>query len=110
MPPIKDFLNLTGPLLQLFKELVYAFRLKYIDLDITFGLNNPAHTGILTGFLHAVGSSQMGNIRWTPDFTRQVIEWDLKAKISVIPILLLLPFARFITKVQVLRSLRGIIH
>ena len=109
MPPIKDFLNLTGPLLQLFKELVYAFRLKYIDLDITFGLNDPAQTGILTGFLHALGSSQMGNVRWTPDFTRQVMDWDLKAETSFIPIRLLLPFARFITRGQVLSSLRGII-
>ncbi|MCZ7358420.1 MAG: DUF2953 domain-containing protein [Candidatus Methanoperedens sp.] len=98
---IKDFFNLAGPMLQLLKELVYAFRFKYIRFDITFGLNNPACTGILTGFLHAVGLSQMGNVRWAPDFTRQVMDWNLEAKTSVIPIRLLPPFAKFITNSHV---------
>ena len=94
------------PMLRLFKDLVSAFRLKYFDLDMTFGLRDPAYTGILTGFLHAVaGSLQIGrNIRWTADFTEPVLEWNLKAKAALTPVQILPPVARFIASRQVLRS------
>jgi len=107
--PPRDIFNLAMPImpmLRLFKDLVSTFRLKYFDLDMTFGLRDPAYTGILTGFLHAVaGSLQIGrNIRWTADFTEPVLEWNLKAKAALTPVQILPPVARFIASRQVLRS------
>jgi len=105
MPPVKDFLDMTGPLLRLFKDFIYAFRIKYLDIEVTFGLKDPACTGIITGFLHAAGLSHTGhNIRWTPDFTEQAFDWDVKGKAALIPVRLIPPVARFITNRQVLRS------
>lgn len=104
MSPVRDFLNMTGPLLRLFKDFIYAFRIKYLDIEVTFGLNDPAYTGIVTGFLHAIGLSRTGhNIRWRADFTGQAFDWDVKGKTALIPVRLIPPVARFITNRQVLR-------
>ncbi len=110
IPHIRDISNLAGPLYRLFKDLVRALRLKYFDIDITFGLEDPAHTGILTGFLHSIrGSLQAGHdVSFTPDFTRPVLEWDLKAKVTVIPIKILPPVMRFTVSGQVLKSVKMI--
>ncbi len=111
MPPVRDFLNMTGPVLRLFKDLVRAFRIKYFDIDITFGMEDPAYTGIMTGFLHAAGLSRIGhNIRWRADFTGPALDWNLKAEAAVTPIRMLPPVARFITSRQVLRAMKGIIR
>lgn len=105
MPPVKDFLNITGPLLRLFKDFIYAFRIKYLDIEASFGFKDPAYTGITTGFMHALGLSRLGhNIRWTPDFTGQALDWDVKGKAALIPVRLIPHVARFITNPQVLRS------
>ncbi len=80
---IGDFFNLGRPILQLFKNFLYTFRFKYLDIDVTYGLDDPAYTGILTGFLYAVsGFSRTGhNIRFASDFTRQVLDWNLRVKV-----------------------------
>ncbi len=105
LPPVKDFLNMTGPLLRLFKDFIYAFRIKYLDIEVSFGLKDPAYTGIITGFMHALGLSRLGhNIRWTPDFTGQALDWEVKGKAALIPVRLIPPVARFITNRQVMRS------
>jgi hypothetical protein len=105
MPPVKDFLKIMGPILRLLRDFIYAFRIKYLDIEVSFGLKDPAFTGIITGFLHALGLSRLGhNIRWTPDFTGQALDWDVKGKAALIPVRLIPPVARFITNRQVLKS------
>lgn len=106
IPHFKDILTLLGPVLQLIKELMYACRLKYLDIDITFGLEEPSHTGIITGILHSIfGYLRAGkNIHWTVDFTKPILEWDMKGKVVITPISVLLPIVRFITNRQVLRA------
>lgn len=92
-----DLLNTTKPLLRLFKDFIHIFKVKYLDIDITFGLEDPAYTGIITGFLHSVGLSRTRhNIQWRADFTKQIFEWDLKGKIVLIPIRLIFPMIKFI--------------
>jgi len=91
--------------MRLFKDLIYAFRIKNLDIEVNFGLKDPACTGIITGFLHALGLSRLGhNIRWTPDFTGQAFDWNVKGKTALIPVRLIPPVAKFITNPQVLRS------
>jgi len=98
--------NMIAPLFRLVRDIIAAFRLKYLDIDITYGLKNPAYTGIFTGFLYAVrGLAQTGqNIRFSPDYARQVLDWNMKAKISTTPVQIVLPMARFVTNIQVLKS------
>lgn len=111
MPPIRDFLNITGPLLRLFKDLFNAFRLKCFDVDITFGHSDPAYTGILTGFMHAIRGSfpAVKKVKFAPDFTGQVLDWNLKAEAYVIPVKIALPAVKFATDRWVLKvALRNI--
>ncbi len=105
MPPVRDLLNMTGPLLRLFGDMIRAIKLKYFDIDITFGLGDPEYTGILNGLMHAVGGSfrKGQNIRFAPDFTGTVLDWNLRAKASVTPIMIIMPFIKFVTNGKVLR-------
>jgi len=105
-PHLEDLFSLTRPMIRFFKDLIYSFRLKYLDIDIIFGLKDPAYTGIMAGFFHSViGIMHKGHtIRWSVDFTKPVLEWNLKAEAAITPIQIVLPVARLITDKQVLRS------
>jgi hypothetical protein len=106
MPQIEDIFYLSRQILRLLKDLIYSFRLKNLDINITFGLEDPAHTGIMTGFLHSIiGSFNAGhNIKWDVDFTRPVLEWDMNAEIVVTPIKIVSSFIKFLADGKVLRS------
>ena len=54
MPPLGDFFSISRPIIRLFKDLIYSFRLRYLDIDIIFGLEDPFNTGIVVGFLHSI--------------------------------------------------------
>jgi len=88
-------------------DVIRSFRLKYLDMDLRFGLSDPAFTGILTGFMHAV---RMGrNIRFAPDFTGQVLDWNLRAKASVTPFIIVVSFVKFASDRNVLKvALRAV--
>lgn len=105
MPPVRELLNMTGPMLRLFKDLVHAFRIKYFHIDITYGLSDPANTGILTGFMHAVRCSlkKEKDFKFTPDFTKQVLGWSLRSKASITPIKIVIPLVKFAANRKVLR-------
>lgn len=105
MPHFRDLLNLTGPVLRLFRDLLHAIRIKYFHIDITYGLNDPANTGILTGLMHAVCCSLKKEkyFKFTPDFTKQVLDWSLRSKASITPINIVIPLAKFATKKKVLK-------
>jgi len=109
-PHLGDIFSLLRPMLRLFKDLIYSFKLKYLDIDIKFGLEDPAYTGILAGFLHSItGIMHKGHtIRWSVDFSKPVLEWNLKAEAAITPIQIVLPVARFLTNRQVIRSGLGI--
>jgi len=102
MPHPGHLFSLSRPMIRLFKDLIYSFRLKYLDIDIIFGLEDPAYTGIMAGFLHSIiGIMNKGHtIRWSADFTKPVLEWDMKAEVAITPIQIVLPVARFITDRQ----------
>jgi len=105
-PHLGDILSLSRPLVRLFKDLMYSFRLRYLDIEFIVGLKDPAYTGIMTGFLHSIiGIMHTGHmIRWSVDFTKPVLEWNLKAEAAITPIRIVLPVARFITDRQFLRT------
>jgi len=108
-PHLEDVFYLSRPLLRLFEDLIYSFRIKYLNIDITFGLEDPAYTGIITGFLHSIFFSLRApytiyTINWNADFTRPVMEWDMKAEAAITPIQILQHLAKFITNWQVLIS------
>jgi len=103
---LEDIFYLSRPILRLLKNLIYSFRIKYLNADITFGFEDPAYTGILTGFLHSIHFSLRAahTINWNTDFTRQVLEWDMKAEADITPIRILQHLITFIANWQVLKS------
>ena len=105
MPRLGDIIGLAGPMLRLLKDLVHTLRLKYLDIELTFGLDDPAGTGILNGVMHALGLSRTGIVRWTPHFTGPVLDWNIKARVAVSLIRLFPPLARFVSNGKVLRSI-----
>ena len=106
MSHLRDIYYLYRPVFRLFKDFIYCFRLKYLDIDITFGSEDPAHTGILTGIIHSmIGTLQAGHkVKWTADFERPVLEWNIIAEVAIKPIQMLPPITRFITNGQVLKT------
>jgi len=105
-PHLGDIFSLSRPMVRLFKDLICSFKLKYLDIDIIFGLKDPSYTGIMAGFLHSIiGIIHRGHtVRWSVDFAKPVLEWNLKAEAAITPIQIVLPVVRFITNGQVLRS------
>jgi hypothetical protein len=106
IPKIEDIFYLSKKFLRLLKDLIHSFRLKYLDINLLFGLKDPAHTGIMTGFLHSILGSfnARHNIKWDVDFTRPVLEWDMKAEIVVMPIKIVSFFIKFLADGKVLSS------
>lgn len=105
MPQVRDILNLTVPILRLIRDLIQAFKIKYFHIDIIYGLNDPANTGILTGFMTAVGCSLKKEkyYKFTPDFTKQVLDWNLRSKASIAPFRIVILLANFVTNKNVLK-------
>ncbi len=101
--PIRDILYISGPTLQFLKDIIRAFRSKYFDIEFTFGLSDPAHTGILTGFMHALRNSLGKDFKFTPDFTRKIMEWNVMGKATIIPIDILASFVKFSANRKILR-------
>ena len=112
IPPIEVIVNLVGPLLLLIRKLVAVPRFKYIDVDFTYGLDDPAISGILTGLLHSIkGASQIGNsIRFTPDFSHPLLNWDFKFLTTITLIRIFLPLAKFVSNIHVLKFGWGMIR
>ncbi len=102
IPPVKNFTPLIRPLMRLIRDLLSMFKFTHFELDTVYGLDDPASTGMLTGYLHALTGQY--NISFTPDFTQPVLYWDLDLATAFTPIMVVPPITRFATNPGVLRS------
>lgn len=102
IPPVQDFIPLIRPLMRLIRDLLSIFRFRHFELDTVYGLEDPATTGMLTGYLHALPGQY--NISFTPDFTQPVLDWDLDLATAFTPIAVVPPITRFAANPRVLRS------
>ena len=103
IPQVKNFTPLIRPLMRLIRDLLSIFKFRHFKLDTIYGLEDPASTGVLTGYLHALLPCQY-NISFTPDFTQPVLDWDLDIATAFTPIMVVAPITRFATNPKVLRS------
>jgi len=99
---VKNFTPLIRPLIRLIRDLLSIFKFRHFELDTVYGLEDPASTGMLTGYLHALPCQY--NISFTPDFTHLVLDWDLDLAMAFTPISVIPPITRFSTNPQVLQS------
>lgn len=102
IPPIQYFTPLIGPLMRLIRDLLSIFKFRHFKLYTVYGLEDPASTGMLTGYLHTLQCQY--NITFTPDFTQPVLDWDLNLETAFTPITVVPPITRFATNYRVLRS------
>ena len=102
IPQVKNFTPLIRPLMRLIRDLLSIFKFRHFKLDTVYGLEDPAYTGMLTGYLHALPCQY--NISFTPDFTQPVLDWDLDLATVFTPIAVIAPITRFATNPKVLRS------
>lgn len=102
IPQVKNFTPLIRPLMRLIRDLLSLFKFRHFKLDTVYGLEDPAYTGMLTGYLHALACQY--NIFFTPDFTQPVLDWDLDLATAFTPITVVVPITRFATNPGVLRS------
>ncbi|HIH86307.1 MAG TPA: DUF2953 domain-containing protein [Methanosarcinales archaeon] len=102
IPQVKNFTPIIGPLMRLIRDLLSIFKFRHFKLDTVYGLEDPAYTGMLTGYLHALPCQY--NISFTPDFTQPVLDWDLDLATAFTPITVVVPITRFATNPGVLRS------
>jgi hypothetical protein len=108
-PPAGVILDIARLALRFIREIFDLFTVKCLDIHVTFGLGDPAYTGILIGYLYAIrGAIRSGhNIGWTADFTRKVLDWNMKFEASLKPIMLLFPLAKLATSKQFVVALKG---
>lgn len=108
--PVRNYLNIVKPVLRLMYGMFSAFRANNLDFHMTYGMNNPAVTGIITGFLHALkGLFRTGsNIRFSPDFNGWAMDWNIRGMVIFTPFKLVLPAIFFITNMEVLRFTRRV--
>ncbi len=99
---VQDFTPLIRPLMRLIRDLLSIFKFRHFKLDTIYGLEDPAYTGMLTGYLHALPCQY--NISFTPDFTQPVLDWDMDLATAFTPIAVVAPITRFATNPRVLRS------
>lgn len=102
IPQVKNFTPLIRPLMRLIRDLLSIFKFRHFELDTVYGLEDPAYTGMLTGYLHALSGKY--NISFRPDFTQPVLDWDLDLATAFTPIAIVPPITRFATNPRVLRS------
>jgi len=102
IPQVKNFTPLIRPLMRLIRDLLSIFKFRHFKMDTVYGLEDPASTGVLTGYLHTLPCQY--NISFTPDFTQPVLDWDLDLAMAFTPITVIPPITRFATNPRVLRS------
>ncbi|MCD4846097.1 MAG: DUF2953 domain-containing protein [Methanosarcinales archaeon] len=109
---IRHITGLVKPMRKLSREMVNTIKFRHLKIDTIYGLDDPAHTGITAGFFYAtLGSCKTEHeIRFTPDFTGPMLDWDMMAQITFTPINIFPPIIRFSTNRQVIRSVWGIIR
>ena len=84
---------------QLLGELLHRVRFDRADIDMTLGLGDPADTGQAFGMLaplvYGAHATPRMNIRLQPVFEKAALRGRADMRLSLIPILLVMPFVRF---------------
>lgn len=92
---------LRKPLFRLFSDMLNAIKIKNLKADLTFGLPDPADTGMLCGFIHAVLGTVYSRCRSCsfsvcPVFMESLLDFNGSAEIRVKIYSLILPIIKFI--------------
>jgi hypothetical protein len=98
---MEAFKSLRKPLFRLFSDLLNGIKIKRLESCMTFGLSDPADTGLLCGFIHSIAGFVYTRCRHcsfsiNPVFLDPMLDFQGSAEIRVKIYSLFLPFIKFI--------------
>lgn len=98
---LEAYKALRKPLFRLFSDLLNAIKIKNLKAELTFGLSDPADTGMLCGFIHALLGTVYSRCRncsfsVSPVFMESLLDFQGSAEIRVKIYSLIFPFFNFI--------------
>jgi hypothetical protein len=98
---LRAFRCLSEPLFRLFSDTLNALKVKQLDADFTFGLPDPADTGMLCGVAHSLVGALHGrcshcSVYINPVFLDPVMDFRGNTKISIRIYSLVFSFIKFI--------------
>ncbi len=103
------------PAITLVRRVVRSIRIKELSCNATFGLSDPADTGMLAGFLYAVSApiarSPVVSIRLDPVFWDQTFVYRARGSIGITIWGLIVPAIIFVcsrpVRAEIVRYIRG---
>jgi hypothetical protein len=97
---LKAYKELRKPVFNLFSDMLKAIKIKNLNADLTFGLSDPADTGMLCGFVHALLGTIYNRCRncsfyVCPVFMEPLLDFRGSAEIRIKIYSLIFPFIKF---------------
>ncbi len=97
---LEAFRALRKPLFRLFSDLLNGIKIKRLESYLTFGLSDPAETGMLCGFIHAIAGLAYSRCRKcsfsiNPVFINPMMDFRGNMEISVRIYTLIFPMLKF---------------
>jgi len=97
---LEAFKSLRKPLLRLFSDLLNGIKIKRLESDVTFGLSDPADTGMLCGLIHTVAGLAYSRCRHcsfsiNPVFMNPMVDFRGSMEIRVRIYSLIFPMLKF---------------
>ncbi|KKH46482.1 hypothetical protein EO93_03805 [Methanosarcina sp. 1.H.A.2.2] len=98
---LEAYKALRKPLLRLFSDMFNAIKIKNLKADLTFGLSDPADTGMLCGIIHTLLGTVYSRCRSCsfsvcPVFMESLLDFRGSAEIRIKIYSLIFPFLKFI--------------
>ncbi|HWQ47638.1 MAG TPA: DUF2953 domain-containing protein [Methanosarcina sp.] len=97
---LEAFRYLRKPLLRLFSDFLNGIKIKHLESYLTFGLSDPADTGMLCGFIHTVAGLAYSRCRHcsfsiNPVFMNPMLDFRGNMEIRVRIYSLIFPMLKF---------------
>jgi hypothetical protein len=98
---LEAYKSLRKPLFRLISDMLNTIKIKNLKADLTFGLPDPADTGMLCGFIHALLGTVYSRCRncsfsVCPVFMESLLDFRGSAEIRIKIYSLVFPFLKFI--------------
>jgi hypothetical protein len=98
---LEAFRSLRKPLINLFSDLLNGIKIKRLESCVTFGLSDPADTGMLCGFIHSIAGFIYSRCSYcsfsvNPIFMDPMLDFRGNAEIRVKIYSLIFPFIKFV--------------
>jgi hypothetical protein len=98
---LEAYKALRKPLFRLFSDMLNAIKIQNLKADLTFGLPDPADTGMLCGFIHSIlgvvySRCHRCSFSVCPVFMESLLDFKGSAEIRVKIYSLIFPFIKFI--------------